>query len=245
MYRPQLSSKIRLEGTHSTRSPNILFAPVTSTATGVKPRNLWDGYSLKSGRDTEAFDDLQYDYWISIEANPSIESHCERPVQDCSWVEGHLIKFTIDSWVRWRDGRQEFRAIRRECDVRRDARGEILDEVLRAQKQWAARCGYQFEIVTDATIRADFQWLQSWKLILHFLKVHQWTVLDANVFSAAEVAMEGCAAIELGHLISVLQKTYPGERASVAVYRLLHAGQLSADLRGRLIGRRTKLSLIK
>jgi hypothetical protein len=156
-----------------------------------------------------------------------------------------LVKFTIDSWVRWRDGRQEFRAIRRECDVRRDARGEVLDEVLRAQKQWAARCGYKFEIVTDATIRADLRWLQSWKLILHFLKVHRWTVLDVNVFSAVDAAMEGWAAIELGHLISILQKTYPGERARVAVYRLLHAGRLLADFRGQLFGRRTNISLLK
>ena len=86
--------------------------PVWEPATGHYGNNLWIRYSPRLGRLVRLYSDLEHDHWILLEADGAVESFCEQPVR-IRVVDGRrVIQSVIDVWVRWRNGREEYREVK-------------------------------------------------------------------------------------------------------------------------------------
>lgn len=145
-----------------------MYNPIDIKRSMKYGNNYWEVYSTKIGRNIKLYSDLEYDNWVTIEADPNIVSFCEQPIKIEGEYEGKTIKSIFDMWVLYDNGTEEFIEVKYEADLKGTSkRCERTKRQIEIQKQWCINNNYNYRIKTDKEIRYDLIYLNNLKQIIY------------------------------------------------------------------------------
>jgi len=199
--------------------------PVWDPKRGSYGNNLWTAFSSKINRRVKLYSDLEYHHWLLVESDPLISDFCEQPVKATGQCDdGTQTCSYIDMWVLWRNGTEEYREIKYEKDL---SKTKVLRQI-EIQRAWCDRRGAAHAIYTEKEIYSNRLLLNNWKVVLCQMA----TARDLNLRTTEHYIMQLLSKGD-GLSIGELSIKLPQEAVtnlSTAVFRLLHAGELSAPL---------------
>ncbi|HEM7894638.1 MULTISPECIES: hypothetical protein [Burkholderia] len=185
--------------------------PVTTPRPRGAPR--LDAFSLKLNRRLTLFQRGAPELWLLIEADPAVQSFCERP----GYAQLSGQRYLADFWVRYAN-REEL---------------VILSDSLAEKPQPAARPddelkGIPIRLVTSTDLAAARAWIDNWRHMLPCLVAARGLV-SSSLLRAVEIF------VTIPHTLLEIEREFSvGDPALVraAVFGLLHAGHVDAvDLR--------------
>lgn len=202
---------------------------------------LWIFYSPKARHIVRLRGDIIYYAWLLLEADPDVIELCEQPFAIRIKLGGRWRSAHVDIWARMRNGRQIF--------ILAVYRNHLLGSTqstktwwrLRALSVWAEHSGAALAVMPDVMIWRDPQYLSNWTHILRFLDPRYHNAdLEWGQFVVRAITVRQRMA--LGEIESSLPQADPMS-IHAAVFRLLHAGVLRADLREHRISTQTVFAL--
>lgn len=224
--------------TTSTQSINPTYTePVLSSLRTKYRTDRYKAYSTKLKRFVTFYGTAAYQHWLLIEADPEIETFCEQPLKIKIRLPEGEITTLFDIWIRWKSGKEEFRAIRSLTP----GESSHVSREISAQKKWCGMRAIDHVVVTAETIRSNPTYLSNCKfLIKHIgdLRHADTTLLHERIIANltakgptpfAEVkSFTDCKAehIVLG-----------------AISELIIAGRIKASIRTNLLTLKTKLEV--
>jgi hypothetical protein len=167
-------------------------------------------YSLKLGRRASFYRRAALDQWLRLEADPDVESFCERP--GFILVDGQ--RYLADFWVRY--GSAEELVLLSESDEEGAAvrKGRQLDD-----------SQIDIRTVPPAELAAARVWIDNWQRMLP-------TIVANRGLAAASLmtAIQRFAAAQPRQLLTIEREYATGDPVLVrtAVYELLRTGRLAA-----------------
>lgn len=163
-----------------------------------------EAYSPKLDRRLQRFGEASFEQWVRLEADPTIQTFCERPL-DLQCENGVL---HIDFWVRQGD-REILLVMADTCAVRSATVGNIELEIV---------------AIPSAELAASRMWTVNWKRMLMVMTCCRKVVprtLQQSILKFVDEPMQ----------ISRIEREFGiGDPTLVraAVFNLLHAGELQA-----------------
>lgn len=211
--------------------------PCWEPSTGHYGNNIWLRYSPRLDRIVRLYSDLEHDHWILLEADATVDTFCEQPVRVRVVCDGQVIESVIDTWVRWRDGREQYREVKYLKDLREGKRSQ---RQVRAQRAWCARQGTEHAVLTEREIRAEPNWLGNWRHMLGYLTPNR--TKDIDRLTPQVLAYLQHHSSPLGDLEQRISPRDPGATRA-AVFALVRRGTVTMDLRSHLVTRTSEVSL--
>lgn len=127
------------------------------------------------GREIRFYNKNQYDHFIIVDSDPNVDTFCELPnIEVVSSIDGKQMRVHFDMWIRWKNGREEFRRVENDHDKELFDQNPHLYPQLYALKLWADNENVNFEIYTKKRIHAKPKLLDNWKDIHHYLHDVTW-----------------------------------------------------------------------
>lgn len=197
----------------------------------------YTGWSAKMRRPMLFDNRLEFHHWLLLEGTPQVEQLCEQ-YPDAE-VEGEPHVF--DMWIRWRDGSEECRdvVLSRNFDT---CRGYTRDPPgWSGLVAWGKEHGYRCRYITERELALYTVRILNWQRMLPFVKRAQ---ESPNDFLEKRVLwqVDGAHDISMGRLTHALSTVDPTD-VTAMVAKLLHEGQLSANLDRYRFGGTLLLSL--
>jgi hypothetical protein len=211
--------------------------PVLSSLRTKYRTDRYRAYSTKLRRFVTFYSTVAYQHWLLIEADPEIETFCEQPLKIKIRLPEGEITTLFDIWIRWKSGKEEFRAIRSLLPDQSSPLGREIS----AQKRWCAIRAIDHVIVTAETIQSNPTYLANCKFCLKHigdLRHLDTTWLHEKIIES--LTAEG--PISFGDLKTFLD--IDGEHIlSGAICELIVAGRIEASIRTKLLTLKTKLEV--
>lgn len=175
------------------------------------------------------FTETEFQHYLLVESDCDVDTFCEHPnLKIVSNLNGQPIVAYFDMWIRWKDGREEFRRIENNEDKQRFDNNPNEYLSLFSLARWAKSQDVAFEIYTPERIHAKPKLIENWNTIIHFLHDVSWILeqgLNAITFSL--VAKKN--KITLYEAIDELQD-YEETEVIRAMFWNLYYGKTYADL---------------
>jgi len=84
-----------------------VYNPLVTNISKKYGNNRWKTKSLKIDREVFLYSDLEYDYWLTVECNPSVIKFCEQPFL-IKLPYNNTIRTSIpDMWILYDNGDEE------------------------------------------------------------------------------------------------------------------------------------------
>lgn len=176
------------------------------------------------GRQMKFYSALEYQHALLLEGSPEALQYCEQPLK----IELHDKWYVFDCWIRWSDGREEYR------EVKPTDKLVLNDAGARVPPRWdeiVAYCDSQGRLsnfVTEKTLKPNAHMIRNWqRLVPYVLEARERPRPDLE--KSLVLAVGDAPQITLGKLTLLLAAE---RRASViaALANLLHKGRLLANL---------------
>jgi hypothetical protein len=187
--------------------------------------NYWEGFSPKLKRNVRFFSDLEYEHWILVETNPSVETFCEQPLRIKQHLNGEWIESIFDMWVKFHDGNEIFVEVKYSEEL--DPNHKNFNRVKRqtdVQKEWCQSNGKKHSIQTEKEIRGNRVYLENMRYLLPFARQHK---------SAEKIVTQIVKFLKKGSLsIEDIQKglsEIPTNTLRGCIYCLLYEGILYSE----------------
>jgi hypothetical protein len=192
----------------------------TKPATNRQPykSHLYIVKAPKIGRRIRFFHKLPLQQWVLLEADPDVETYCERPI-----VTNHenIKNRIVDFWVKRKD-QEEILFIRKPKQNKHQP--DITNDP--AFKAWVKDQNINIKVVTASEILAQPIYLENWQTILHFLASNMELVSNDLI----EKVIDTCKAnseITLESITNCLSSQDP-MLVYTAFFMLLHKGTLNS-----------------
>lgn len=200
--------------------------------------NVFIARSPRLGRRVELVSS-QYEAWLFIEFDPQIEWFCERPPMgiDLLPLEGKVQP--LDFWVVTQTGEQYGVLIYHEKSM--SARGRSLDLIERSIERANIRC----QLWRADDMRKRLVHLRNLKQLLPLVLMpaaHSERMAE-RLLSYLKWAAAACSPATWSDVIAHLGTAIAGE-ANCHIARLIHSGQIKANLLEHPLSGGTKLSLV-
>lgn len=186
--------------------------------------------SPKMGRQMKFYSSLEYHHALLLEGTPEALQFCEQPLK----IQLHSKWYVFDCWIRWSDGREEYREIKPTDKL-------VLNDVgARVPSRWdeiVAYCNSQGRLsnfITEKTLKPQEHLIRNWqRLVPYVLEARERPRPDLE--KSLVLAVGDAPQITLGQLSRLLAAE---RQASViaALANLLHKGRLLADLNHQRLG---------
>lgn len=210
------------------------FTPRRLGRTEFVRSNVFSSWSLRLGRMVEIVGPAVYDVWLTVEFDPSNIDYCERPPISLDLLNKTGSKRPIDFWVKRTDGRQ-YGIIVFDSRLKRDQNVSL--DIIRSSIE---RSRLSVDIWSPIELCGKTNLIEN----LKFLRPFTATELprDIELESGLVANLRSLGTLSWGELVA-LWPTRPRVAVNFAIARLIHAGQLLADLSGDLITNSTLLEL--
>lgn len=205
--------------------------PIVITASSVYIRTV---YSPRLNRQVTLYSSLEYDHYVAVEQDPTIDAFCEQPVRVSVVIDGKRISSVLDMWLLRKNGYEEYREVKPLALV--DTQKNAMQ--IRADTLWCQTQGTPFQLITEHNIGLNPQALENWKQILPYLTNTAW-VTHKGLDSAMEHYLQNIKSTTLGELEQ--QFSAPSSEVYRAAFLLLHRGMAVANLSAAPLTRRTIL----
>jgi hypothetical protein len=161
-------------------------------------------YGLKLDRRVQCFDEAAYGQWVCLEADPSIQTYCERP----AFLEIGNEKLLVDFWIKQGD-QETLLIIGEECSLQRTMLGNT---------------DYTVKTISQNELTAAQVWIENWERILSVITSCRGLVPDTLLKTIQRLVAE---PMQLSHIERGLVTSEP-TIVRGAIFMLLHRGQLRA-----------------
>jgi hypothetical protein len=175
---------------------------------------------------------LHFEHWVMLEASPEVEAFCPFPLKITAWVDGYFVRTRFDFWVRLRDGTERFEQI---CyDHRRPSPRE--KRARKACFRWSRAKNQAFRVVRESRVRANPILLANWRYILGFYDQRSYRPQlprFARVKGEILMFVQGRRSLRVHELLNAFRAKHGITTARFALFDLLRAGELRAQLETR------------
>ncbi|MHB0865034.1 PDDEXK family nuclease [Paenibacillus sp. SEL3] len=138
-------------------------------------RNRFFAFSRRLKREIRLYSPLQYDNWVMVETDLSVEYYCERPKKIVVSVAGEIIETVFDMWIKT-EKEEIFIFLRNAYEININdhrVKQKALKELL-AQQIWCKEMKYKHRIITDEDIRSNLILLANKKtLIPYYMPINE------------------------------------------------------------------------
>ncbi|CAD7716538.1 hypothetical protein LMG31886_21570 [Xanthomonas hydrangeae] len=200
--------------------------------------NVFIARSPRLGRRVELVSS-QYEAWLFIEFDPQIEWFCERPPMEIDLLPLERKVQPLDFWVVTRTGEQYGVLIYHEKSM--SARGRSLDLIGRSIDRANIRC----QLWRADDMQKRLVHLRNLKQLLPLVLMpaaHSEGMAE-RLLSYLKWAAAACSPATWSDVIAHLGSEIVGE-ANCLIARLIHSGQIKANLFEHPLSGATKLSLV-
>lgn len=191
--------------------------------------NYWHGNSLKLNREVTFFGDLSYEHYLQVECDSTIETFCERPLEIAYSIDGMLKYCTPDMWVKYKDGKEEFRTLIYGSFIDKNGNKKIeTSHLLNAQQKWCDDKGFHFSIYTEKTLRENLIWVDNCRILLSFLRYFNPDYHKSVLNEIISLLSKEKSSLEM------IQNTlymHSSQDSQIAVFYGLFTGILNASLK--------------
>ncbi|PFH91403.1 TnsA endonuclease N-terminal domain-containing protein [Bacillus sp. AFS088145] len=218
-----------------------MYSPIKMPRATKYGNNYWISNSYKIKRPVELYSDLENDHHLFVECDPDIADFCEQPLKLEFEVDGKIRTSIIDMWVKYRDGREEFREIKYESLLQEDD-PKYYDTMrqIQIQKSWCEERGFIHRVITDKDLRDNQTLLDNYRLIAAFAR--SFDTLHSDVIEVITKKLLENESLTIGELIIYFNKLEPSEVQTTVAYLVYH-GIVTANLEKLYFGNRTELDI--
>lgn len=231
------SEETVLQGRTELKLPGHTYAtPVLSSLHTRYRTDRWKVYSPKLRRLVTFYSTVAYQHWLLIESDPEIDTFCEQPLKIKIRLPEGEVTTLFDIWIRWKSGREEFRAIRSVLPEKRSEMGRQIQ----AQKKWCDLRNIEHSVITAANVRSNPIYLSNCKFLLRHiadLRHADTSLLQEKIL--VFLALNG--PVSLGDLKLRLDEI--GDGVMGAVCELIIADHIEASIRTKLLTMKVKLEV--
>ncbi len=204
--------------------------PLIKKRNGRYGNNHWMAYSSIIKRDVNLFSDLEFDHWVLIETDRTVEFFCEQP--DEAIIEGEKTTSIFDMWIRKKDGKEIYIEIKYEQDLN----DEQVVKQINLQKKWCELHGKEHQVRTEKDIRNNEIYLENLKDILPYLQNNS-TIVEIDRHKVISQLKDGRKTLK--ELNQVLNINLP--RLYEAVACLIYTGEIKANINIEYFGLETEV----
>ncbi|MBB3112111.1 hypothetical protein FHS18_004189 [Paenibacillus phyllosphaerae] len=202
--------------------------PLIKQRSGRYGNNHWIVYSPKIKREVNLFSDLEFDHWVTIETDWTVETFCEQPDK----AEGEEGTSIFDMWIKKKDGREIYFEIKYEKALT----DEHVVKQIDIQKKWCEHHGKEHQVRTEKDIRSNEIYLENLKDILPYL-LNNSTIVEIDSYKVAAQIKDGRKTLK--ELNQILNMNLP--RLYEAVACLICSGEIRANLEKVYFGLETEV----
>ena len=169
------------------------------------------------------YSDLEYDHWVTVEANHRIISYCEQPLRIRAKTADGFVTTVFDMWLLFASGKEVFREVKYNTQL---TEARVVRQLL-AQRTYCATESGNHEVFDEHRIRRNPGYLASWKFILRVLAATHKTNLVPMSEQISHLLRNGPMTLR------ELEANCSGAERSLlrpAVFKMLHAGHAKAPL---------------
>lgn len=225
----------------STQLPPRPYRPLWQSRRGRILGPLWIFHSQRARRIVRLRGNIVYYAWLLLESDPDVVELCEQPFAVRVKVDGRWVLAVVDIWVRLRDGREYFVVAAYRNHLAGSQQSAATKRRVRALTEWAKQGGTALVVMPHTVIWRHPQLLSNWSHILRFLREEN-REAELDFGGLVLRAMTARGRMTLGEFESSFTRHEP-TLVRAAVFRLLVAGALRADLREDRLGANTEFSL--
>jgi hypothetical protein len=199
------------------------YSPVMQLAASRFGNNRWIVFSVRLLRLVMLYSDLEYDHWVTVEANHRIISYCEQPLRIRAKTADGFVTTVFDMWLLFASGREVFREVKYNAQL---TEARVVRQLL-AQRTYCAIESGNHEVFDEHRIRRNPVYLHSWKFMLHVLAATHKTNLVPICERVSHLLRNGRMTLQ-----ELEANCSSAERSLLrpAVFKMLHAGQAKAPL---------------
>jgi hypothetical protein len=115
--------------------------------------NYYETYSKKINRNVKLFSNLEYENFLCLELDSSVEFFCEQPLKISVILDGVSKTTIFDMWVRYKNGVEEFQEIKYSSSLNGTDDSSIRTKLqIKTQQQWCKENDYNYVIRTEKDI---------------------------------------------------------------------------------------------
>lgn len=210
------------------KSAPAKYSPVMQLAASRFGNNRWIIFSVRLLRLVSLYSDLEYDHWVTVEANHRIVSYCEQPLRIRAKTADGFVTTVFDMWLLFASGKEVFREVKYSAQL---TEARVVRQI-NAQRTYCTIEAGNHEVFDEHRIRRNPGYLRSWKFILRVLAATHKTNLVPMSEQISHLLRNGPMTLR------ELEANCSGAERSLlrpAVFKMLHAGQAKAPLGSREI----------
>jgi hypothetical protein len=211
-----------------------MYTPVITDGSKRFGNNRWHSFSPKLNRSIYLFSDLEYEHWLLVESEPQIVDFCEQPLEVATFINGKMKYSIIDMWVKYKNGKQEFREIKYSSELNK---AKVIEQIA-TQKVWCNENGYMHQVKTEKEIRENRLLLSNLKLILKTIK--QYTPSENDQFKVKKILKENFPQRASLHTISQNAKITP-DRLFIVIGCMIFNGEIESNISQNYFGIKTEV----
>lgn len=199
------------------------YNPVWSLPASRFGNNRWIVFSLRLLRLVVLYSDLEYDHWVTVEANYRVVSYCEQPLRIRAKTADGFVTTIFDMWLLFASGKEVFREVKYSAQL---TEARVVRQIL-AQRTYCAIESGNHEVFDEHRIRRNPVYLRSWKFMLRVLAAAHKTNLVPICERVSHLLSNGPMTLR------ELEANCSGAERSLlrpAVFKMLHAGETKAPL---------------
>ncbi|MGM8216356.1 TnsA endonuclease N-terminal domain-containing protein [Bacillaceae bacterium W0354] len=217
-----------------------MYSPIPVKGRSHFGSNYWQAYSPKLGRDVNFYSDLEYDHWVLIETDCTIKRFCEQPLKINGRFAGKEVASIFDMWIEYDDGKQEFREVKYERDLRPSS--PKFEDVMRQttlQREWCLHNNFSYRIITDSEIRTGKTYLDNLKVMLPYLNSRN-NMAETDCYKVIKVIRNGSTKI---NAIYKELDTLPKYKIRSILYYLIYIKRISTNIKEKSLNGETEVWL--
>lgn len=213
------------------------YTPIVIPRNKKYGNNYWNSDGLKVGmREVTLYSDLEFDHFVDLETDPYVKTYCEQPKEISFVVNGELHTSIFDAWIQFMDDKEKFREVKYSVELNpKDPRNYRTLRQIEAQRNWCNENGFEYEVITEETLRKNHLALENKIKILSFVKNNPKPKHTEEV----EQALANAKVIKLEDLEGKLELPY--SLIFNASLWLLYSGKIKANLEKVILGKQTEV----
>jgi hypothetical protein len=190
--------------------------------------------SIKMGRMVAFESTIERDLIYDLDFSPHVVAFHEQPLEIHYWKNRKRRKYIPDFQVHFISGNCSLM----ECKPLALVNSEENKEKFEIAQVWASDQGWEFEVVTDASLREGF-WLENIKFLTQFARYEISPLLKYNILAFINLQQDAPSILEVIHGI-------PSENIGLvrtAIFQLVYFHELSLSLDDEVIHNDMKIRI--
>jgi len=195
-----------------------------------------------ANRSIHLFTKNEFNHYLLVESDPKVKTFCEQP--DLEIISSHgsrRVRTNFDMWIKWEDGREEFRRIESHDDAEEFKNNPESNPHLLALETWAKSNHAEYKIYTDEIITSTPVFLENWSQIMPYLHDTSW-IIEHGLEKKVLLFAKSCNEVSIQNILNNFSDLEPTEVVR-SIFWNLYIGNIESDLKRSKLSQQTTFKL--